>query len=138
QGAGVDLVRGEGQLTGPRTVTVGGRTLTARRGVVICTGTDPFVPPIPGIETVPYWTNRQAAVPGELPPSLAILGGGAIGVELGQAYARLGSRVTVIEAGPAFLGLEEPEAGAGLRPPFGAGGMMLGGRGPGVVGQQPL
>jgi len=111
QGAGVDLVRGEGRLTGPRTVTVGGRTLTARRGVVICTGTDPFVPPIPGIETVPYWTNRQAAVPGELPPSLAILGGGAIGVELGQAYSRIGSEVHLIEGGPRVVPAEEPEAG---------------------------
>ena len=57
--------------------------------------------------------------------SLAILGGGAIGVELGQAFARLGSKVTLIEAGPTFLGLEEPEAGAALRPHLEADGMML-------------
>jgi pyruvate/2-oxoglutarate dehydrogenase complex dihydrolipoamide dehydrogenase (E3) component len=64
-------------------------------------------------------------MPRELPASLAILGGGAIGVELGQAFARLGSRVTVIEAGPTFLGLEEPEAGAALRPHLEADGMMV-------------
>jgi pyruvate/2-oxoglutarate dehydrogenase complex dihydrolipoamide dehydrogenase (E3) component len=83
------------------------------------------IPPIPGLDTVEFWTNRQAAIPTELPVSLAILGGGAIGIEFGQAFARLGSRVTVIEAGPSFLGLEEPEAGAALRPHLEADGMML-------------
>jgi pyruvate/2-oxoglutarate dehydrogenase complex dihydrolipoamide dehydrogenase (E3) component len=74
---------------------------------------------------VDFWTNRQAAIPTELPVSLAILGGGAIGVELGQAFARLGCRVNIIEAGPTFLGLEEPEAGAALRPHLEADGIML-------------
>jgi pyruvate/2-oxoglutarate dehydrogenase complex dihydrolipoamide dehydrogenase (E3) component len=111
QGDGVELIRGEGRMVGPRTVTVGGRTLTALRAVVVCTGTDPFVPPIPGIDSVPYWTNRQAAVPSELPVSLAILGGGAIGVELGQAYARIGSKVHILEGGPRVVPAEEPEAG---------------------------
>jgi pyruvate/2-oxoglutarate dehydrogenase complex dihydrolipoamide dehydrogenase (E3) component len=64
-------------------------------------------------------------VPRELPNTLAVLGGGAIGVELGQAFARLGSKVTVIEAGPRFLGLEEPEAGAALRPHLEADGITL-------------
>jgi pyruvate/2-oxoglutarate dehydrogenase complex dihydrolipoamide dehydrogenase (E3) component len=64
-------------------------------------------------------------IPKELPASLAVLGGGAIGVELGQAFARLGSKVTVIEAGPRFLGLEEPEAGAALRPHLEADGITL-------------
>ena len=77
-------------------------------------------PPLPsprfrGLDTVEFWTSRQATIPKELPGSLAILGGGAIGVELGQAFARLGSEVTIIEAGPTFLHLEEPEAGAALR-----------------------
>jgi pyruvate/2-oxoglutarate dehydrogenase complex dihydrolipoamide dehydrogenase (E3) component len=83
------------------------------------------IPPIPGLDGVEYWTNRQAAIPRELPASLAILGAGAIGIELGQAFARLGTKVTVIESGPRFLGLEEPEAGAALRPHLEADGMTL-------------
>ena len=110
-GDGVDLIRGEAHLTGPRTVTVGSRTLTARRGIVIATGTDPFVPPIPGLAEVPFWTNREATLPKALPASLVILGGGAIGVELGQAYARIGSQVHIIEGGPRVVPAEEPEAG---------------------------
>jgi pyruvate/2-oxoglutarate dehydrogenase complex dihydrolipoamide dehydrogenase (E3) component len=83
------------------------------------------IPSLPGLDTVEFWTNRQAAIPRELPASLAILGGGAIGVELGQAFARLGTKVTVIEAGPTFLGHEEPEAGAAFRPHLEADGIML-------------
>jgi len=125
EATGARLFRGEGKLTDPRTVEVGGETLAARRAVVIANGSTAVIPPISGLESVEFWTNRQAAVPGELPASLAILGGGAIGVELGQAFARLGCRVTVIEAGPMFLGLEEPEAGAALRPHLEADGITL-------------
>jgi pyruvate/2-oxoglutarate dehydrogenase complex dihydrolipoamide dehydrogenase (E3) component len=110
-GEGVELVRGEGRLAGPRTVTVAGRTLRARRAVVIATGTDPFVPPIAGLAGVPFWTNREATLPTSLPATLAILGGGAIGVELGQAYARIGSEVHLIEGAPRVVPAEEPEAG---------------------------
>jgi pyruvate/2-oxoglutarate dehydrogenase complex dihydrolipoamide dehydrogenase (E3) component len=116
QANGATLVRGEGTLTDPRTVRVGGDQLVARRAVVIANGSTAVIPSIPGLDAVEFWTNRQAAIPRELPASLAILGGGAIGVELGQAFARLGSKVTIIEAGPRFLALEEPEAGAALRP----------------------
>jgi pyruvate/2-oxoglutarate dehydrogenase complex dihydrolipoamide dehydrogenase (E3) component len=125
EATGARLFRGEGRLTGPRTVDVGGEQLVARRAVVIANGSTAVIPSIPGLDTVEFWTNRQAAVPGELPGSLAILGGGAIGVELGQAFARLGSRVTVVESGPRFLGLEEPEAGAALRPHLESDGMTL-------------
>jgi pyruvate/2-oxoglutarate dehydrogenase complex dihydrolipoamide dehydrogenase (E3) component len=125
EATGARLFRGEGELTGPRTVSVGSEQLVARRAVVIANGSTAAIPPIPGLDTVDFWTNRQAAIPKELPVSLAILGGGAIGVELGQAFARLGCRVTVIEAGPTLLGLEEPEAGAALRPHLEADGMML-------------
>jgi pyruvate/2-oxoglutarate dehydrogenase complex dihydrolipoamide dehydrogenase (E3) component len=93
--------------------------------VVIANGSTAAIPPIPGLDTIEFWTNRQAAIPSELPASLAILGGGAIGLEMGQAFARLGSKVTVIEAGPTFLGLEEPEAGAALRPHLEADGITL-------------
>ena len=122
---GARLCRGEGKLVDLRTVAAAGEHLVARRAVVIANGSTASIPPIPGLDAVDYWTNRQAAIPTELPVSLAILGGGAIGVELGQAFARLGSKVTVIEAGPTFLGLEEPEAGSALRPHLEAEGVML-------------
>src|SRR3954452_4883891 len=125
QATGATLVRGEGKLVDPRTIEVGDEQLFARRAVVIANGSTAAIPPIPGLDAVEFWTNREAAIPNELPISLAILGAGAIGVELGQAFARLGSRVTLIEAGPTFLGLEEPEAGAALRPHLEADGMML-------------
>jgi pyruvate/2-oxoglutarate dehydrogenase complex dihydrolipoamide dehydrogenase (E3) component len=107
------------------TVEVGAERLVARKAVVIANGSTASIPPIPGLEKIEYWTNRQAAVPRELPSRLAVLGGGAVGVELGQAFARLGSKVTVIEAGPRLLGLEEPEAGAALRPHLEADGVTL-------------
>jgi pyruvate/2-oxoglutarate dehydrogenase complex dihydrolipoamide dehydrogenase (E3) component len=115
QATGARLFRGDGVLTDQRTITVGGEPLVARRAVVIATGGTAQIPPIPGLGNVEFWTNRQAAVPKELPASLAVLGGGAVGLELGQAFARLGSKVTVIEAGPSLLSHEEPEAGVALR-----------------------
>ena len=125
EATGARLVRGEGKLTDLRTVAVGSEQVIARRAVVIANGSTAAIPPIPGLNTVEFWTNRQAAIPRELPASLAILGGGAIGVELGQAFARLGSKVTVVESGPTFLHLEEPEAGAALRPHLEADGITL-------------
>ena len=125
EATGATLIRGEGRLVDARTVAVGGEDLVARRAVVIANGSTAAIPPIPGLDGVPFWTNRQAAIPEELPASLAILGGGAIGVELGQAFARLGSKVTVIESGRTFLHLEEPEAGAALRPHLEADGIKL-------------
>ena len=125
EATGARLFRGEGKLLDLRTIEVGGEQLVARRAVVIANGSTAAIPPIPGLDKVEYWTNRQAAIPRELPGTLAILGGGAIGVELGQAFARLGSKVTIIEAGATFLGLEEPEAGAALRPHLEADGIKL-------------
>src|SRR5262245_7090748 len=125
QATGATLFRGEGTLTDARTIDVAGERLVVKRALVIANGSTAVIPPISGLDTIEFWTNRQAAVPTELPGSLAILGGGAIGVELGQAFARIGSRVTVIEAGPKFLGLEEPEAGAALRPHLEADGITL-------------
>ena len=138
EATGAKLFRGEGRLSDLRTVTVGSEQLIARRAVVIANGSTAAIPPIPGLDTVDFWTNRQAAIPKELPASLAILGGGAIGVELGQAFARLGSKVSVIEAGPTFLGFEEPEAGAALRPHLEADGIMLMIGDPCVAVEQPM
>ena len=138
EATGAKLFRGEGRLSDLRTVTVGSEQLIARRAVVIANGSTAAIPPIPGLDTVDFWTNRQAAIPKELPASLAILGGGAIGVELGQAFARLGSKVSVIEGGPTFLGFEEPEAGAALRPHLEADGIMLMIGDPCVAVEQPM
>jgi pyruvate/2-oxoglutarate dehydrogenase complex dihydrolipoamide dehydrogenase (E3) component len=138
EATGARLFRGEGKLTGLRTVEVAGEQLVARRAVVVANGSTAAIPSIPGLDNVEFWTNRQAATPRELPASLAILGGGAIGVELGQAFARLGSRVTIIEAGSMFLGFEEPEAGAALRPHLEAEGIMVMIGDPCVSVEQPL
>jgi pyruvate/2-oxoglutarate dehydrogenase complex dihydrolipoamide dehydrogenase (E3) component len=108
---GIELVRGHGRITGERTVVVADETLTARRAVVIATGTEPLVPPIPGLREARPWTNREAVNAKEVPPSLVVLGGGTVGVEMASAYASFGSRVTVIEAGPRVLAREEPFAG---------------------------
>jgi pyruvate/2-oxoglutarate dehydrogenase complex dihydrolipoamide dehydrogenase (E3) component len=116
EATGAKLMRGAGKLVDFRTVEVGGDQLAARRAIVVANGGTAAIPHIPGLETVDFWTNRQAVLPGELPGSLAVLGGGAIGVELGQAFARLGSKVTIVEASPRIIGLEEPEATAALKP----------------------
>ncbi len=125
EATGAKLVRGAGKLVDLRTVEVGGDQLIARKAVVIANGGTAVIPPIPGLDKVDFWTNRQATLPRELPGSLAVLGGGAVGVELGQAFARLGSKVTVIEAGPRILGAEEPEAAIALRPHLLADGIQL-------------
>ncbi|SFF30602.1 dihydrolipoyl dehydrogenase family protein [Streptomyces mirabilis] len=105
------LVRGTGRLAGRRRVTVGDRTFEARRGVVLATGTRPRIPPVPGLEGTPYWTNRDAMGAKELPASMVVLGGGAIGVELAQVFARFKCAVTVIEGQDRLLSQEEPESG---------------------------
>jgi pyruvate/2-oxoglutarate dehydrogenase complex dihydrolipoamide dehydrogenase (E3) component len=122
---GARLLRGEGKFSHPDTVTVGGEQLVARRAVVIANGGTAAIPAIPGLASIEYWTNRQAAIPRELPASLAVLGAGAVGIELGQAFARLGCKVTLIEGGPSLLGLEELEAGAALRPHLVADGITV-------------
>ena len=116
EATGAKLIRGEGKVVDLRTVEVEGGQYVATKALVIANGGTAAIPPIPGLDQVEYWTNRQAAVPREHPETLIVLGGGAVGVELAQAFARLGTKVTVIEAGPTFLGLEEPEAGMALRP----------------------
>jgi pyruvate/2-oxoglutarate dehydrogenase complex dihydrolipoamide dehydrogenase (E3) component len=97
----------------------------ATKAVVVANGGTASIPPIEGLDKVKYWTNRQAAVPREMPGRLLVLGGGAIGVELAQGFARLGSKVTIIEAGARFLGLEEPEAGGALLPHLKADGIEV-------------
>jgi len=114
EATGAKLVRGAGTMVDLRTVEVGGEQYVAKKAVVIANGGTATIPPIQGLDKVKFWTNRQAAVPRELPARLAVLGGGAVGVELAQGFARLGSKVTIVEAGPRFLGLEEPEVGEAM------------------------
>ncbi|OEJ98199.1 pyridine nucleotide-disulfide oxidoreductase [Streptomyces thermolilacinus SPC6] len=111
-GKGGRFLRGRARLTGPRRVEVDGRAFTARRGIVLASGSRPQIPPVPGLADVPYWTNRDAVSAKEAPPSLLVLGGGPIGAELAQAYARFGTAVTVVEAAERLLPSEEPEAAA--------------------------
>ena len=108
------FVRGTGKLDGPGKVAVNGSVYEATRGVVIATGTAPAVPPIPGLNEIRYWTNRDAVKAEELPSTLIVLGGGAIGLELGQAMARFGVKVTIVEGMNRVLATEEPEASAVL------------------------
>jgi len=104
------LVHGRGRLTGPRSVAVGETTFTARRGIVIATGSTPVIPPIPGLTDGPFWTTHDVIQCARLPRSLLIIGGGAVGCELGQVLARFGVEVTIVEAGPRLMPAEEPES----------------------------
>ena len=129
-GKGGILFRGHGRITAPGEVTVtlaagGQQVLRARRGIVINAGTEPAVPPIPGLAGTPFWTNREAIETEQVPGSLVVLGGGAIGVELGQVFARFGSRVTVAEGASRLLPLEEPEAGELLAAVFAREGIEV-------------
>ncbi|WP_018349646.1 dihydrolipoyl dehydrogenase family protein [Longispora albida] len=111
-GKGGTFLRGRGRITGPGQVTVAGQVYEARLGIVLATGTEPAVPPIEGLAQTRYWTSRDAVAAAELPETLTILGGGAIGLELAQVFARFGVRVTIVEAAGRLLAMEEPESSA--------------------------
>ncbi len=105
------FVRGVGRVVGPGKVSVDGTVFEASRGIVLATGMSAAIPPIPGLEAVPYWTNRHAIKAERAPASMVVLGGGAVGLELAQAFSRFGTQVTVLEALARLLPMEEPEAG---------------------------
>jgi pyruvate/2-oxoglutarate dehydrogenase complex dihydrolipoamide dehydrogenase (E3) component len=111
EGKGGHFVRGTGRLAGPDRVVVGDREFAVRHAIVLNTGTEPAAPPIDGLADTPYWTNRDAIRTREIPESIVVLGGGAVGCELAQVFARFGSTVTVVEATDRLLPMEEPEAG---------------------------
>jgi pyruvate/2-oxoglutarate dehydrogenase complex dihydrolipoamide dehydrogenase (E3) component len=115
EGAGVRIVRGHGRLDGPGRVAVDGDVYVGARGVLLNTGTEPARLPIDGLAETPYWTNREAVKVAELPASLTVIGGGAIGCEMAQAFSRFGSEVTVVELADRLLAPEEPEASALVR-----------------------
>ncbi|MEM7472104.1 MAG: FAD-dependent oxidoreductase [Pseudomonadota bacterium] len=110
EGLGVRVIQERGRFTGVDTVQAGSYQITARR-IVVATGSAPFVPPIPGLDTVPYLTNESLWDLRELPKHLLIIGGGPIGIEMAQAHLRLGSQVTVIE-GDKAMGKDDPELAA--------------------------
>src|SRR4051794_26494381 len=128
---GITLVRGDGRLDGERAVTVtaaGGdvRRLVARRAVVLATGTTAALPPIPGLADARPWTNREATAAKSIPRRLLVLGGGAVGVELAQAFRRLGSeQVTVVDVAERLLAREEPFAGDEVRTGLEADGIAV-------------
>ena len=109
---GITLVRDHGRLDGERRVRLdGGEVLTARRAVVIATGSAADLPSVPGLAEARPWTNREATTAKRAPSSMVVLGGGVVGVEMAQAWATLGSRVTLIEPLGRLISREEPFAG---------------------------
>lgn len=127
----VDVVRGVARVTGTRRVEVSGEggsmsVLTARKAVVIATGTVPAIPPIEGLREIRTWDNRDATAAKQVPRRLLVLGGGAIGVEMAQAWRSLGAeQVTLVEASERLLPSEEPFAGEELERAFEAQGIEV-------------
>ncbi len=111
QERGVTLIRGRARISGELRVEVEGQdSLIARKAVVVATGSTALIPDIPGLRATKPWTNREATTAATVPPRLAILGGGVVGVEMAQAWGALGSAVTLIHRGPRLIAREEPFA----------------------------
>lgn len=113
EGMGCEVLRDHAVIRDRHTVEVAGRTLTAPR-IVIATGSEPFIPPIAGIGDVPYLTNENLFELTEQPAHLLIVGGGVIGMEMGQSFRRLGSEVTILNPGP-LMGRDDPDSVAVVR-----------------------
>ncbi len=124
RGLGVDVIEGEARITSPWSVEIDGRTLTTRN-IVVATGARPFVPPIPGLDQSGYLTSDTIWSLRERPERLLVLGGGPIGCELAQAFARLGSAVTQVERQSRLLGREDPEVSALLARAFDEDGIKV-------------
>ena len=120
---GVEVIRGAARLTGPQSVDVEGRALAAPR-IVLATGSDPRVPEIEGLRAAPFLTNETLFDLDVLPGHLLVLGGGPSGVEMAQAFRRLGAAVTVLDAGP-LLPRSDPEGAAGVRAALVADGVTV-------------
>ena len=120
---GVECLQGEARITSPWTVTVDGRQTLTTRAIVIAAGARPIVPALPGIERVRVLTSETVWDLRELPRRMVVLGGGPIGCELAQAFARFGARVTVVEMLPRLLAREDPDASTLVRERFAAEGI---------------
>ncbi len=107
------MIRGQAKLTGGRSVAVNGKSYTPGK-IVLATGASPWAPPIAGLKETGFLDSTDALSLEALPKSLLVIGGGAIGLELGQLFARFGVRVTILEAAPRIAPREEPEIGAAL------------------------
>ncbi|GAA3724487.1 pyruvate/2-oxoglutarate dehydrogenase complex dihydrolipoamide dehydrogenase (E3) component [Spinactinospora alkalitolerans] len=121
---GVDVLRGRAVFRSPGEVEVEGRVVSAER-VVIATGSEPLIPPVPGLDGLDHLTNETVFDLAEPPRSLVVLGGGPIGCELAQAFARFGADVTVVEAGERLLSHEDPEASRVVADRFTAEGVAV-------------
>ena len=119
------FVRGSGKLDGPKRVRVGSQTFVARIGVVIATGSQPLIPPIPGLADIDYWTTHDAIEVEDLPQSLVVLGGGAVGCELGQVFSRFGVDVAIVEGQDRLLPNEEVESSQVLAEVFASEGISV-------------
>lgn len=104
---GIDVYKSVGAVVAPGRVEVDGETLETER-IVVATGSDARIPPIPGLQEAGYWTNREATTLQEIPASIVILGGGPVGVELGQFLRRFGTEVTIVEKHDRLLAREDP------------------------------
>ncbi|HWT90104.1 MAG TPA: NAD(P)/FAD-dependent oxidoreductase [Solirubrobacterales bacterium] len=120
---GIDLIRGDARFEGERRVRVGDQILTAERAVVVATGSKAAMPPIDGLDGIEAWNNRAGTTAKHVPESMIVLGGGPVGSELAQAWASLGTKITLVEGGEHLLSREEPFAGeevaAALRDHYG-------------------
>ncbi len=122
---GIALIRGDGELEGERRVRVGGELLHARRAVVLAPGSGAAMPPIRGLREAEPWTSREATTAQAIPESLLVLGGGVVAVELAQAYASLGARVSVVEALDRLISREEEFASELVADALRAGGVEV-------------
>jgi dihydrolipoamide dehydrogenase len=123
-GLGVDCIEGEAKITSPYTIEVGGRTLTTH-SIILATGASPFVPPIPGLDRVDYLTSDNLWQLRQLPQRLVVLGGGPIGCEMTQAFARFGAQVTQVEMAPRLMGREDADVADFIRERFEAEGVRV-------------
>jgi len=108
EGKGGHFIRGRARVTGPSSVVVNGEEIRASRALVLATGARAWVPPL--FEGIPHWTNREAIATETVPESLLVIGGGAVGLEIGQVMSRFGSAVTIVEMDERIASPEEPEA----------------------------
>lgn len=121
---GATVIKGTARITGPGRLDVDGRHLSAGH-LIVATGSTPLRPPVDGLDQVPVWTNREATTLTDIPGRAVLIGGSAVGVELGQFLARMGTQVTIVQRGPRLLGREDPGLGELVAKQLAADGIDL-------------